>query len=259
METLLSRKSVHSFRSGPLPPEAEAAAADALRRWDAAAGPLGTHPRVIECASPLRCAFVAGKYRCAIASHFRTRDSDAMRRTRVDLGFKIYCVTAALARAGIASCVCAAADADGVRRECRRAHAMEYDAPVMIAFGAEDPNPARAQRLRSWMHRDSARAPLSAIARVENCRVPQIGALLEAVRRAPSEGNAQNWRVLAEGDAVHFYCASEAPLRDVNVGCALGALWCAAECAGVRGEWAVVDRPPANEGEYVVSWVCSKK
>lgn len=85
---------------------------------------------------------------------------------------------------------------------------------------------------------------------------------LEAVRWAPSAGNGQPWRAVAEGDRVHFYEARtmrESPLGDiqkVDVGIALAHFHMALEEDGVQGSFVFEDPGlAAPEGvEYVVTY-----
>ena len=87
-------------------------------------------------------------------------------------------------------------------------------------------------------------------------------AVLEAVRWAPSAANGQPWRVVIDGDAVHFYEAKtmkDSPLGDVQkvgIGIALAHFDLVREEEGMKGAFAFADpgiAAPENT-HYAVSF-----
>jgi hypothetical protein len=108
-------------------------------------------------------------------------------------------------------------------------------------------------------------APLSAEA------AGPYAASLEMVRLAPSASNKQPWRVVREGNAMHFFLSRTTGYRGtvvgrllklediqkVDIGIAMCHFELAARERGLTGSWVV--RPPqiqvpGSSTEYVVSW-----
>lgn len=259
METLLNRRSVHSFIKADFSPEINDEITDKIKLWDSHACPFQTAPRIQQSSVLFQSSFLQNPQGFAIGSYFLSNNERAVKQMSVDLGFKIYCLSIDLIKLGICNCICSDIDEEKVLKECKKIHTMEFKTPVLLAFGMENKNVGLMQRIKSWVYRDDKRLEISETVRVNDNHIGDLKNILEAVRRAPSSGNIQNWRLLVEKNMVHFYCTSEAVHRYINIGCALGAFYCAVENEGFCGKWEIKENPPDNEGEYVISWVFIEK
>jgi len=88
---------------------------------------------------------------------------------------------------------------------------------------------------------------------------------LEMVRLAPSAANKQPWRLIVDGDAVHFLLERTAgfaglwavDLQRIDMGIAMCHFELSAREAGLAGRWE--SRVPGltlpRRGEYIISWV----
>lgn len=87
----------------------------------------------------------------------------------------------------------------------------------------------------------------------------------EMVRLAPSAVNKQPWRLIADGDSVHFFLKRttgfesmfKVDLQRIDMGIAMCHFELAADAMGIKGGWKVKkpDIKPWPDGiEYVVSW-----
>ena len=105
-----------------------------------------------------------------------------------------------------------------------------------------------------------------------DCTTPLTGAAagafsqaLEMVRLAPSAANKQPWRLIVDGDAVHFLLERTAgfaglwavDLQRIDMGIAMCHFELSAREAGLAGRWE--SRVPGltlpRRGEYIISWV----
>lgn len=77
---------------------------------------------------------------------------------------------------------------------------------------------------------------------------------LEMLRRAPSAVNAQPWRVIKEGNTLHFYIINSKSFHSIDIGIGLSHFHLTAMEQGIAGEF--FKKNPAIECpfEYVVSW-----
>ncbi len=124
---------------------------------------------------------------------------------------------------------------------------------------------AKSDRRKPWQEIFFDGRPGSPLARE---LAGPLGEVLEAVRIGPSASNRQPWRIVREGDAVHFFLArtpgydkmtGEVKLQEVDMGIALCQFELAASELGIGGSWQQA-KPGCNAGtwEYVVSWATDK-
>ncbi len=82
---------------------------------------------------------------------------------------------------------------------------------------------------------------------------------LELVRLGPSASNSQPWRLIVDGDAVHFFVKKRmgyGTMQRLDMGIAMCHFELAMNESGVNGKW-LLDEPELSVGElgYVASWV----
>lgn len=79
---------------------------------------------------------------------------------------------------------------------------------------------------------------------------------LEMVRRAPSANNKQSWRVVVDGDRLHFYKVSSMGYESLDMGIALCHFEQTCRELGIAGRYGVLpDAPQAPKAAYVISWL----
>ncbi|MDH6314034.1 nitroreductase [Parabacteroides sp. PFB2-10] len=79
---------------------------------------------------------------------------------------------------------------------------------------------------------------------------------LEMVRLAPSANNKQEWRVLLEEQALHFYKKPYPLFDSIDLGIALCHFELSCRELGVGGQYEILREFPENESlPYVISWV----
>jgi nitroreductase len=78
---------------------------------------------------------------------------------------------------------------------------------------------------------------------------------LEMVRRAPSANNKQSWRVVMEGETLHFYKTASLGYENLDQGIALCHFEQTCLEIGLKGRYRVLpDAPKAQKADYVISW-----
>jgi len=81
---------------------------------------------------------------------------------------------------------------------------------------------------------------------------------LEMVRLAPSANNKQEWRVLLEDKALHFYKKTYPMFDAIDMGIALCHFELSCKELGVEGKFEQLKDYPANDKiKYVISWIRS--
>ncbi len=81
---------------------------------------------------------------------------------------------------------------------------------------------------------------------------------LEMVRIAPSANNMQEWRVLLEEKALHFYKQPYPLFDNIDLGIALCHFELTCRELGIEGKFEVLTNSPINDKiEYVISWIKS--
>ena len=79
---------------------------------------------------------------------------------------------------------------------------------------------------------------------------------LEMVRLAPSANNKQEWRVLFEDNALHFYKKPYPQFDTIDMGIALCHFELSCQEFGIEGKYDILKDYPTNDNlEYVISWV----
>ena len=82
---------------------------------------------------------------------------------------------------------------------------------------------------------------------------------LEMVRHAPSANNKQSWRVVLDGDALHFYKVPSMGYESLDAGIALCHFADTCRQEGIAGRYEVLpDAPKWPQGQkatYVISWI----
>lgn len=82
----------------------------------------------------------------------------------------------------------------------------------------------------------------------------QYAKALEMVRRAPSAVNAQPWRVIKEGDTLHFYTANSKSMHLIDLGIGLAHFHLTAKEQGLKGEFFKKQPAISCPFEYIASW-----
>ena len=79
---------------------------------------------------------------------------------------------------------------------------------------------------------------------------------LSMLRLAPSSTNSQPWRVLVEGDKVHFYCIPKSPVSVLDCGIGICHFYLAEKYYGHSGEFSKQSQPPAihENWKYLTSY-----
>ena len=78
---------------------------------------------------------------------------------------------------------------------------------------------------------------------------------LEMVRLAPSANNMQEWRVLFDGQTLHFYKKPYINYDSIDMGIALCHFELSCKELGIEGTYKLLnDIPSANKLQYVISW-----
>ena len=79
---------------------------------------------------------------------------------------------------------------------------------------------------------------------------------LEMVRLSPSANNVQEWRVLLDDEALHFYKKPYLTFDSIDMGIALCHFELSCKELGIDGKLEVLNNPPANDKIiYVISWI----
>lgn len=79
---------------------------------------------------------------------------------------------------------------------------------------------------------------------------------LEMVRLAPSANNTQEWRVLLDGEVLHFYKKPYLSFDSIDIGIALCHFELTCRELGMAGRFEAVECiPPSKNLQYVISWV----
>ena len=79
---------------------------------------------------------------------------------------------------------------------------------------------------------------------------------LEMVRLAPSANNMQEWRVLFENEALHFYKKPYPRFDSIDMGIALCHFELSCKELGIEGKFEVLKNYPVNDKiKYVISWI----
>jgi nitroreductase len=115
-------------------------------------------------------------------------------------------------------------------------------------IGAEKKHRTRKPFGANFFHRSFATPLTEALAGV-------YALPLEMVRFAPSANNKQSWRVMLDGERVHFYRTFSYGFSAVDQGIALCHFGETCREAGIAGHFAVLDAPCEKGMLYTVSWV----
>ena len=79
---------------------------------------------------------------------------------------------------------------------------------------------------------------------------------LEMVRLAPSANNKQEWRILLEDKALHFYKKPYLTFDEVDMGIALCHFELSCKELGIEGRYEILkDFPDNDQLKYVISWI----
>jgi nitroreductase len=79
---------------------------------------------------------------------------------------------------------------------------------------------------------------------------------LEMVRLAPSANNTQEWRVLLEDKALHFYKKPYLMFDSIDIGIALCHFELSCKELGIEGKFDILNDYPVNDKiKYVISWI----
>jgi len=79
---------------------------------------------------------------------------------------------------------------------------------------------------------------------------------LEMVRLGPSANNKQSWRVVMNGEILHFYKTFSYGFSDIDLGIALCHFEQSCIELGIKGRFKVLDNAPANKSaQYTISWI----
>lgn len=78
---------------------------------------------------------------------------------------------------------------------------------------------------------------------------------LEMVRLAPSASNSQPWRIITEGESIHFYEKKGGRFSGFDLGIAMCHFESACREQGIKGRFENIKRNPAEGHTYVISWI----
>lgn len=84
----------------------------------------------------------------------------------------------------------------------------------------------------------------------------RYGEALEMLRLAPSSTNSQPWRVLIDGDTVHFYYVAKSPASVLDCGIGICHFYLTENFYGRKGDFFTETTPPAGSKDwhYLVSY-----
>ena len=77
---------------------------------------------------------------------------------------------------------------------------------------------------------------------------------LEMVRLGPSANNKQSWRVVKEGDILHFYETASFGFSSIDMGIALCHFELTCKELDIKGNFEFCNMPDVNSAKYAVSW-----
>ena len=77
---------------------------------------------------------------------------------------------------------------------------------------------------------------------------------LEMVRLAPSAMNKQSWRIVKQGNLIHFYSNGNIEMNKIDLGIAMCHFDLTAKENGINGEFKLTDPKLDTEYKYVISW-----
>ena len=79
---------------------------------------------------------------------------------------------------------------------------------------------------------------------------------LEMVRLGPSANNKQSWRVVKDGETLHFYKTSSFGFSAIDIGIALCHFEQSCIELGIKGRFEMLDNTPKNKSaQYTISWI----
>ena len=226
--------------------------------WDGQVGPFGSSPRLsLNWEKNIKDWTIFNEAGCIVFSYFpkHLRNISEPNQNLVDLGYKVYNIKMNLAKEGISSCISTSFDDEKAALFIKdlKIHLMEFEIPLVLYFGIEDKNANIFKKFISWFYSDSYRLPLSSIL-IGRTDISQYNDLYEALRRSPSYGNSQTWRIAQNQSIVHFYTTSELNERYINIGCAIAAFSSAAKQKSLKGRLVISSSYPKNCYEYIISW-----
>ncbi|MDR2917553.1 MAG: hypothetical protein LBV74_22405 [Tannerella sp.] len=78
---------------------------------------------------------------------------------------------------------------------------------------------------------------------------------LEMVRLGPSANNKQSWRVILDGNVLHFYKTPAYGFSAIDMGIALCHFEQTCIGLGIKGKFKVLDAPQDKSAQYSISWI----
>jgi len=153
--------------------------------------------------------------------------------------------------------------------------------PSVVSFGMEADQPRALDAAVRQTAGSDQRKPWSALFFKDDWGTPlppeEAGSFrtpLEMLRLAPSASNKQPWRILIQGQRVHFFLQRTAnypsavwktllgiaDLQRVDLGIAMSHFELTALQEGLKGSWMKLDSPPLpdeHSPEYLISWKVS--
>lgn len=78
---------------------------------------------------------------------------------------------------------------------------------------------------------------------------------LEMVRLGPSANNKQSWRVVKDGEILHFYATSSYGFSAIDMGIALCHFEQTCRELGIKGRYDVSEAPEERSAKYTISWI----
>jgi len=257
-DAILARRSVRRYEKRPV----SQVVLNALRDCEPDIEPLepglGFRYSIAHATVDTDITSMLGAYgRIISAPHVLVPTIEDDRHALVDFGFRVEQLVIHLTRLGLSSCWVGA-----LPREARAAERFEipkgWRIPAVVAFGY--PATGIGGAVNSLIHIGvGAQRPLDFGKFVSSGTYGQPAALsglqtnlLDALRRAPSAGNARPWRVILRADRM-FYCVDTAvgfyrtykvdyPLVDAGIGMANISL--ALKALGRPQQWALLNDEP---------------
>lgn len=266
VDTIRGRRSVRTFENKPLTPEDRAYVDQVIQSIQTPFG-VPVEFRLLDVAKHgLKSPVIVGAHEYVAAKVERAQDAE------LALGFAFECFCLRAAERGLGTVMLAASLSRKSFEE-----AMEVGAGEVMPVASPVGYPAAKLSLRESMMRKAIksdeRLPFSQIFFNGTFDVPlspsdagSVEEPLQMLRLAPSATNKQPWRVVLDGDNVHFFeehGLKESALGDiqkVDMGIALSHFWLTAQELGLDGRFVTSDPAVAvpKNTEYITSFEAAR-
>ena len=266
VETIRGRRSVRTFDARPLATEDRAFVERAIRNIETPFG-VPVEFRLLDAtAHGLKSPVIVGAHEYVAAKVERVQSAELS----LGFAFETFCLRAA--EQGLGTVMLAASLS---RKSFEQA--MEVGTGEVMPVASPVGYPAAKLSLREGMMRKAIksdeRLPFSQIFFAGTFDVPlspsdagSFAEPLQMLRLAPSATNKQPWRIVVDGDTVHFFeehSLKESALGDiqkVDMGIALSHFWLTAQEQGLEGRFVACDPSIAvpQNTEYITSFKAAR-